>query len=118
MEGYYYGSKRNRLENCGLDSSASGLGLAVGYYESGNEPSGSIIGGEFLDKLSDFFNLLKKGSMSCRSSDYARCFHFLWAENDRKLFKESPRATERFSMNFLKQCILKLLKQLSIYTRN
>jgi hypothetical protein len=33
----------------GLDSSGSGYGQVVGSYEHGNEPSGSIKGGEFFD---------------------------------------------------------------------
>jgi len=38
---------------CGLDSSGSGEGLVVGCCEHGNEPWGSIKGGEFLDQVSD-----------------------------------------------------------------
>jgi hypothetical protein len=34
---------------CGLVSPASGYGPVVGSCELGNEPSGSIKGGEFLD---------------------------------------------------------------------
>jgi len=34
---------------CGLDSSGSGQGLVGDSCEHGNEPSGSIKGGEFLD---------------------------------------------------------------------
>jgi hypothetical protein len=34
---------------CGLDSSALGWGPVTGCCEQGNEPSGSIKGGEFLD---------------------------------------------------------------------
>jgi hypothetical protein len=37
-----------------MDMSGSGQGPVVGPYEHGNEPSGSITGGEFLDHLSDF----------------------------------------------------------------
>jgi hypothetical protein len=33
----------------GLDASGSGLGPLVGSCEHGNEPSGSIKGGEFFD---------------------------------------------------------------------
>jgi hypothetical protein len=38
----------------GPDSSGSGQGPVVGSYEHGNETSGSIKGGTFLDKLSDY----------------------------------------------------------------
>jgi hypothetical protein len=38
-----------QCEKCGLDSSDSGLGPVVGFWEHCNEPSGSIKGGEFLD---------------------------------------------------------------------
>jgi hypothetical protein len=34
---------------CGLDASGSGLGAVVGSCEHGNESSGSIKGGEFLE---------------------------------------------------------------------
>jgi hypothetical protein len=34
---------------CGLDSSGSGQGPVAGSCEHGNEPSGSIKVGEFLD---------------------------------------------------------------------
>jgi hypothetical protein len=34
---------------CGLDSSGSGWGPVAGSCEEGNEPSGSIEGGEFLE---------------------------------------------------------------------
>jgi len=34
---------------CGLDSSGSGYGPVAGCCEYGNEPPGSIKGGEFLD---------------------------------------------------------------------
>jgi hypothetical protein len=37
----------------GLDSSGSGQGPVAGCCEHGNEPSGSIKGGEFLDQLSE-----------------------------------------------------------------
>jgi hypothetical protein len=37
----------------GLDSSGSGQGLVAGSCEHGNEPSGSIKGGEFLHYLRD-----------------------------------------------------------------
>jgi hypothetical protein len=39
----------NRVGTCGLDSSDSGQGRVVGPCEHGNEFSGSIKGGEFLD---------------------------------------------------------------------
>jgi hypothetical protein len=45
----------------GLDSSGSGQGPVAGPCENGNESSGSIKGGEFLDYLSDSW-LLKKDS--------------------------------------------------------
>jgi len=38
---------------CGLDASGSGQGPVVGCCEHGNETSGSVKGGEFLDKLSN-----------------------------------------------------------------
>jgi hypothetical protein len=38
---------------CELDASGSGQGPVAGCCEHGNEPSGSIKGGEFLDSLSD-----------------------------------------------------------------
>jgi hypothetical protein len=34
---------------CGLDASGSGYGPVAGSCKHGNEPSGSIKGGEFLD---------------------------------------------------------------------
>jgi hypothetical protein len=34
---------------CGLDESGTGLGPVADSCEDGNEPSGSIKGGEFLD---------------------------------------------------------------------
>jgi len=37
------------LGNCGLDAFGSGYGPVAGPYEYGNEPSGFIRGGEFLD---------------------------------------------------------------------
>jgi hypothetical protein len=37
----------------GLDSVGLGFGPVAGCCKHGNEPSGSINGGEFLDKLSD-----------------------------------------------------------------
>jgi hypothetical protein len=37
---------------CGLDASDSGYGPEAGFCEHGNETSGSIKGGEFLDQLS------------------------------------------------------------------
>jgi len=36
-------------ESNGLDSSGSGKGPVAGSCEQGNEPSGSIKGGEFVD---------------------------------------------------------------------
>jgi hypothetical protein len=35
------------MRSCALDSSGSGYGQVAGSYEHGNEPLGSIIGGEF-----------------------------------------------------------------------
>jgi hypothetical protein len=46
---YLNKSQGNRVESCGLDSSGSGHGPVVGFWEHDNEPSGSIKGGEFLD---------------------------------------------------------------------
>jgi len=46
---------------CGLDASGSRLEPVTGCCEHGNEPSGSIKGGEFNDYLSDC-QLLKKSS--------------------------------------------------------
>jgi hypothetical protein len=40
----------NRIGGCGLDS--LGLGPMADYCKHGNEPSGSIKGGEFLDSSS------------------------------------------------------------------
>jgi hypothetical protein len=45
----------------GLDAPGSVQGPVAGCCEHGNEPSGSIKGREFLDKLSDC-QLLKKDS--------------------------------------------------------
>jgi hypothetical protein len=39
---------------CELDSSGSGKGAMVGSCEYGNEPSGSIEGGEFPDGLVNY----------------------------------------------------------------
>jgi hypothetical protein len=38
---------------CALDTSDSRQGPVAGYCEYGNEPLGSIKGGQFLDKLRD-----------------------------------------------------------------
>jgi hypothetical protein len=38
---------------CGLDASGSGQAPVRGFFEQGDENSGSIKGGYFLDKLSD-----------------------------------------------------------------
>ena len=46
---------------CGLDRAGSGYGQVVGTCERGNEPSGSIKCGEFLDQLR-IGQLLKKDS--------------------------------------------------------
>jgi len=45
----------------GLDRAGSGQGQVAGTYEYGNEPSGSIKCGEFLDQLNTGW-LLKKDS--------------------------------------------------------
>jgi hypothetical protein len=37
------------VRRCGLDSSGSGYGPVTGSFEDGNEPSGSVKVGEFLD---------------------------------------------------------------------
>jgi hypothetical protein len=39
------------VESCPLDSSGSGQGPVAGYCEHGNEPSGSIKGGVFIEYL-------------------------------------------------------------------
>jgi hypothetical protein len=41
------------VRRCGFDISDSGQGPVAGCCEYGNEPSGSIKGEEFLNKLSD-----------------------------------------------------------------
>jgi len=38
---------------CGLDATGSGYRAVVGSYEHGNEPLGSMKGGESTDYLSD-----------------------------------------------------------------
>jgi len=47
-----------------MDSSGSGEDLVVGSCQHGNEPSGCIKDGEFLDQLSDY-QLLKYNSAPC-----------------------------------------------------
>jgi hypothetical protein len=37
------------IGSCGLNSSRSGLGPVTGSCENGNEPSGSMKGGKFLE---------------------------------------------------------------------
>ena len=49
---------------CGLDLSGSGQGQVAGTCEYGNEPSGSIKCGEFLDWLKTG-QLLKKDCAAC-----------------------------------------------------
>jgi hypothetical protein len=49
------------VRKCGLVASGLGQGPVAGCCEHGNELSGSIKGGEFIDYLSDFW-LLKKES--------------------------------------------------------
>jgi len=46
--------KKNRLPVCGLDTNTSGWRPAVGSFEHGNIPSGSIKGGEFIDQPSAY----------------------------------------------------------------
>jgi hypothetical protein len=46
--------KKKKARNTGLDSSSSGQRPVVGFSEHGNEPSGSIKGGEFLDNLREY----------------------------------------------------------------
>ena len=48
----------------GLDRAGSGQGKLAGTCECGNEPSGSLKCGEFLDYLKTG-QLLKKGSAPC-----------------------------------------------------
>jgi hypothetical protein len=43
------------VDRCGLDASELEQGPVAGYCDHGNEPSGSMKGGEFLDRLSDCF---------------------------------------------------------------
>jgi hypothetical protein len=45
LDGYL----ENRVGGCGLDSSGSGYGPVAGCCEHGNEPSGSIKVGAFID---------------------------------------------------------------------
>jgi hypothetical protein len=60
MEGKYGNeSRRKMIRSCGQVSFGSGRGPLRGSYEHGNEISGSIKGGEFLELLSDC-QLLKK----------------------------------------------------------
>jgi len=47
------------MEKCQLDSSGSGYGQPAGCYERGNEPSGYLPVGEFLD-WPIYCRLLKK----------------------------------------------------------
>jgi hypothetical protein len=37
------------MGDCGLDAPGSGQGEVAGFCEHGNEPSGSMKGGEFID---------------------------------------------------------------------
>jgi len=48
---------------CGLDASGSGQEPEAGSCEHGNEPLGSMKGGEFLDGLSDYLLPKKNFSM-------------------------------------------------------
>jgi hypothetical protein len=51
------------VEGCGVDSSGSGKRPVAGSCEHGNETSGSIRSGEFLDQLGDY-KLVRKDSCS------------------------------------------------------
>jgi hypothetical protein len=51
----------NRMEGCGLDSSGSEYGPVAGSCKHGDEPSGSIKGGEFFSSCA-YYWLLKKDS--------------------------------------------------------
>jgi hypothetical protein len=42
---------------CGLNSTGSGYGQIVGFYQHDNEPLGSIKGVKFLGQLSDYQHL-------------------------------------------------------------
>jgi hypothetical protein len=52
----------NRVARCGLDSIGSGEGPVTGSCEHDNKPSGSVKGGEFLDKLRHCQLLNKKST--------------------------------------------------------
>jgi hypothetical protein len=54
LVGHIFLIKGNRVWGCGLDSLSSGKGQVADSCEHGNEPSGSIKCGEFLDWLSVF----------------------------------------------------------------
>jgi hypothetical protein len=43
------GPWRNEIGSCGMDSSNSRQDPAADSYDHGNEPSGSTLGGDFLD---------------------------------------------------------------------
>jgi hypothetical protein len=58
--GFKMDLKKNRVSECNVDSCSSGYRPVAGCFEDCNEPSASIKGGEFLDKLRDY-RLLKKG---------------------------------------------------------
>jgi hypothetical protein len=49
LEEYYSGSERNRMERCGFYSSSYGWEPVASCCEHGNEPSGSMKGGEFCN---------------------------------------------------------------------
>jgi hypothetical protein len=49
-----------------MDSPGSGNGLVINACEQNNEPSDSILGGEFLQETSDY-QLLKKDSVQGQS---------------------------------------------------
>jgi hypothetical protein len=51
----------SRVGSCGLDACGSGYGPVAGSCEHGNDISGSLRGGEFLEYLSDY-QLLKDSS--------------------------------------------------------
>jgi hypothetical protein len=54
---------KNKLCACGLDSTRPVHGQAVGSCGNGNEPSGSIKSGEFLDQLIDY-QIFKKAPVT------------------------------------------------------
>jgi hypothetical protein len=49
--------KENKMQSHGLESTGSGYGKVAGSCGYGNDPSGSIKTGEYLDYLTDFLFL-------------------------------------------------------------